>query len=470
MKRKFLVIEYTRVEASEIKSFFSFDESVVGALAKNSNWVAEWKRSLDTPIWHYEELEELAGDDYLEFDAVLKGVLADSRVTYLLERRFKEDVLSSVFNSVVSVEKICFGAHSILKRLRVECVVFHTPPHHLHDYLFSKVATLLGLDVQVVKLSPLPWRAWLCSGIDEQLVIERNASSQTLSDTTHKYIKSLSGAYDDAIPEYEKKLAASAKGQFLSVRADVNSFFNLLFSKRPLQSVFRLLAVLRKVALYRKYVDLSAGFELPEKFVVLFLHFQPERTSVPEGLSYSAQWLAIKQISRALPKGVTLVVKEHQAMFRRQLDPRTRDVNFYNSISDLDNVVLAPLCFDTFELVDSSRAVITLTGTVGFEALIRKKPVIALGVAPYKDAPGVFNPKNYNELCSSLQSLGEVGISDDDLDSYLLWVEASSSPGNTLPDGSDVAFFNVDTERECINKVFRLSFTANPISAENHYK
>jgi hypothetical protein len=454
LKRKFLVIEYTRVELSEVRSFFSFDDSVVGALAKNAAWVAEWRKSINTPIWQYDELDAISSSDYNSFDGILGKVLADPRVTYLLERRFKEDMLSSVFNSVVIVEKICFGAYSILKQLRAESVIFHTPPHHLHDYLFSKVATLLGLEVLVVKLSPLPWRAWVCEGVDEQRVVGQRESADKLSITTKQYIESLSGAYDKAIPEYERKLASSAKGQSLSVKADISDFFNLLLSKRPLSSVFRLLAMLRKVELYRKYTDLSAGFKLPEKFVVLFLHFQPERTSVPEGLSYSAQWLAIKQISQALPDGMKLVVKEHQAMFRRQLDPRTRDMNFYHSITQLDNVVVAPLDFDTFTLVDSSSAVVTLTGTVGFEALIRRKPVIALGVAPYKDAPGVFSPKNYTDLSGALRSLKSVHLSDQHLERYLLWVEANSSQADTLPDGANIAFFNVVAERECINKEF----------------
>lgn len=455
MKRKFLVVEHAKIKPSEIKNFFSFDESVVGALAKSPLWVAEWRRSINTPILEYDELEDFVGDGYDGFGEILKAILADPRVAYLLERRFKEDILSSVFNSVVLVERICFGAFSVLNQLRAEKVIFHTPPHHLHDYLFSKVATLLGLEVLVVKLSPLPWRAWLCAGVDEQHVVGGNSVAEKLTNTTNRYLASLSGAYANAIPEYERKLASSAKGQSLSVKADIKGFLRLFFSRKSLQSTFRLLSIVRKIELYRRYINLSAGFVMPERFVVFFLHFQPERTSVPEGLSYSAQWLAIREVAQALPEGVKLVIKEHQAMFRRQLDPRTRDINFYDSIARLGNVVMAPLDFDTFALIDSSEAVITLTGTVGFEALIRKKPVVALGVAPYKDAPGVFSPKNYTELYLVLNSLDEVHHAEQNLEAYLLWIEANSSQADTLPDGVEVTFSNSVTTTECINKEFK---------------
>jgi len=459
LSKTFLVIEYTRVEKSGIKDFFSFqDGRVVGALAKNANWVAEWRRVVDRPIWQYDELKEAGGADYLEFSSIFSQVISDPRVTYLLERRFKEDVLASVFNSVVVVEQICFGAFSVLKKVGAERVIFHTPPHHLHDYLFSKIAEYLGLDVFVVKLSPLPWRAWLCSGIDEQRVVSRAVHLKNdLTETTKLYIESLSGPYDQAMPEYERRLASQAKGRMLSINADLKGAFTLILSRHPLRSIFRLLAICRKIKLYKRYVNISRDFKLPQEFLVFFLHFQPERTSVPEGLSYSAQWLAIKEISEALPAGVKLVVKEHQAMFRRQLDPRTRDVEFYDAVAGLHNVVVAPLDFDTFTLLDLSKAIVTLTGTVGFEALVRKKKVIALGVAPYKDCDNVFSPRCYEDLVRALSQI-DLSPSGDFLTEYLLWVEANSSCAATLPDGKGIAYFNVESERQCINQEFRSAF------------
>lgn len=455
MSRTFLVIEYTRVKKSELTDFFSFqDDLVVGALAKNSDWVGEWRRVIGLPIWEYDELKSAGGGDYLEFSDIFSKIISDPRVAYLLERRFKEDVLSSVFNSVVEVEQICFGAFSILKKVAAERVVFHTPPHHLHDYLFSKVAECLALDVLVVKLSPLPWRAWLCSGVDEQRVVERASGlPEKLTETTELYIRSLSGSYDEAMPEYERKLASQVKGSMLSVTADIKDFFSVLLSRHPLRSSFRLLAIFRKVKLYREYLAISREFKLPKDYLVFFLHFQPERTSVPEGLSYSAQWLAIKQISEALPTSTKLVIKEHQAMFRRKLDPRTRDLEFYNAVALLHNVIVAPLDFDTFRLLDSSKTVVTLTGTVGFEALVRNKSVIALGAAPYKDAPNVRNPRNYKALRECLVESNELG-STSTLQDYLRWVESNTSSAEFPPDGQSKAFFNVDCERECINKEF----------------
>lgn len=464
MSRTFLVIEYTRVKKSELTDFFSFqDDLVVGALAKNPDWVGEWRRLIGVPIWQYDELKSAGGGDYLEFSDIFSKIMSDPRVAYLLERRFKEDVLSSVFNSVVGVEQICFGAFSILKKVAAERVVFHTPPHHLHDYLFSKVAECLALDVLVVKLSPLPWRAWLCSGIDEQRVVERNSGlPEKLTETTELYIRSLSGSYDEAIPEYERKLASQVKGRLLSVTADIKGFFSVLLSKHPLRSSFRMLALFRKVRLYKRYLAISRHFKLPNNYFVFFLHFQPERTSVPEGLSYSAQWLAIKQISEALPAGMKLVVKEHQAMFRRQLDPRARDLEFYDAVAGLHNVVVAPLDFDTFTLLDTSKAVVTLTGTVGFEALARKKKVIALGVAPYKDCENVFNPRCYADLVLVLSQI-DCQASEGFLRDYLLWVEANSHKATTLPDGGNSAFFNVESERQCVNSVFRSVFFGGEI-------
>ena len=53
---------------------------------------------------------------------------------------------------------------------------------------------------------------------------------------------------------------------------------------------------------------------------------------------------------------------------------------------------------DSFDLIDNSIAVATITGQSGWEALTNKKPVIYFGDVWYKGAPGSININDFYNL------------------------------------------------------------------------
>ena len=109
------------------------------------------------------------------------------------------------------------------------------------------------------------------------------------------------------------------------------------------------------------------------KFVFFPLHLEPEIAL--QGLSpeYFFQLTSIACISRDLPAGVVLAVKETFAGIGRRPD------NFYRQIADLKNVVLLDTMEFGAEVVKEASAVVTINGTAGLEAAQFGKPVIAFG-------------------------------------------------------------------------------------------
>ncbi len=61
----------------------------------------------------------------------------------------------------------------------------------------------------------------------------------------------------------------------------------------------------------------------------------------------------------------------------------------------------------TFELIERSAAVATITGTAGWEALFLGKPSIVFGRAFYRDAPGVIAVEDAPSLAASLQAIAD---------------------------------------------------------------
>jgi len=108
-------------------------------------------------------------------------------------------------------------------------------------------------------------------------------------------------------------------------------------------------------------------------FVFFPLQTEPE-TSIQQGSpEHFYQHAAIAALSRDLPAGVLLAVKETPYGVGR------RPHGFYRQLRDIKNVVLLDITVPGFEAVRQSMAVATLVGTAGFEAAVMGKPVISFG-------------------------------------------------------------------------------------------
>ena len=64
--------------------------------------------------------------------------------------------------------------------------------------------------------------------------------------------------------------------------------------------------------------------------------------------------------------------------------------SYYEKISSLKNIFLIPVETDQYHLINKSQLVATVTGTAGWEALLRQKPVFYFGFPWYKHCQGTY--------------------------------------------------------------------------------
>ncbi|MDH5525513.1 MAG: hypothetical protein OEY01_16205 [Desulfobulbaceae bacterium] len=126
-------------------------------------------------------------------------------------------------------------------------------------------------------------------------------------------------------------------------------------------------------------------FDSEEKYVYFPLHVQPEASTMLLAPYYLDQLSVLENISKSLPIGYRLVVKEHPSMLGR------RAFGYYDRIKALSNTRLVFPFTDGFKIIQNSSAIVTITGTTGLEGLLYKKPVILLGSAYYRFCPLVTN-------------------------------------------------------------------------------
>lgn len=111
--------------------------------------------------------------------------------------------------------------------------------------------------------------------------------------------------------------------------------------------------------------------DIPQRSVFLPLHFQPEQSTLVGGVFYVNQLALVEDVSKSLPLGYVLVVKEHPA------GRGTRPIFHYRQMFELPNVIFCD--GDSKEIARATECVVTVTGTIAVEALVLDRPVIVLG-------------------------------------------------------------------------------------------
>lgn len=145
-----------------------------------------------------------------------------------------------------------------------------------------------------------------------------------------------------------------------------------------------------------------------DKFYLYPLHYHPESSTSVLSPSYLNELEVIRNIAFSLPVGTTLYVKDHVSAFGYP------DLNFYKKVLSLPNVKILSPFENTKALIKSSEAVITLTSTVGYEALLLGKRVFLFGRVFYEFHKGVVKVTDPSNLFGLLKKFLGVSVPIDE--------------------------------------------------------
>ena len=340
----------------------------------------------------------------------------------------------------------------VLDRFKPDVVVSPVSPHLIYDYVvynlckIRKIKTIMFLQTSIDGwIYPVERFEVGSESINsmykkmEDSVRKNKSKKITLSDDAEKHLEKLSGDYTKALPFYMKKQFEQKKlGSYVfkKIVRDPDNILKMiqkagyLFSRghyikkrgkkieeSEIKGLEYILCKLEgantknKLRLHYKNLEQKADFKRP--YIYFPLHYQPENTTSPIGEYYANQLLIIDLISRCMPKDWILYVKEHSSQWHILMHGEcSRTTDFYNDVAVMPNVRLIPLSTSNFELIDKSKAVVTVTGTTGWEAVVRGIPALIFGHAWYKNCEGVFYTPT-EQKCRGTISKIEVGYKVD---------------------------------------------------------
>ncbi len=390
----------------------------------------------------------------------LKPALLDLPLLEAMSR-YAPDILKTMermeLGSPFSYEDRIHLYHSLLRlwsatldKVKPDLVFFSEEPHGFVFLTVYGLCQIKGIKTIMLQNSSIPGLVLPVEKyeVGSELLRERyqqklvnNEYPVTISNRLEQYLTKLRQDYQVAMPGYTRANLAGAqyRRKFLTPRWFIQRLLRFkryplylaslrhmatvdpplrkqkgrLFeeSKRANALKWRLHRVYgepRKKRRLQEYYDVRCKkVDFTQPYIYVALHDQPERTTLPMGGVFVYQRLMIDMLAQLVPSGWKIIVKEHHMTFNWQAGKKSVDRTpvFYDDVLKNDNVAFAPIQTSTFDLIDNAQAVATITGTVGWEAVVRGKPVLVFGYAWYRDCAGVFFCRSVGECTSALETI-----------------------------------------------------------------
>jgi hypothetical protein len=147
----------------------------------------------------------------------------------------------------------------------------------------------------------------------------------------------------------------------------------------------------KKDNLIKACFSLAENFKFDKNYVYFPLHFEPEKSTNPEGGDFHDHFLALVALRKLLPLSTSIVVKEHPSQLHFLLKgSKGRSSLFYKLIKNIKGVIFVGIENDTFDLIRNSTLVATITGSVAIEAALVGKVGLVFGRTWYEGCPNTI--------------------------------------------------------------------------------
>jgi hypothetical protein len=169
--------------------------------------------------------------------------------------------------------------------------------------------------------------------------------------------------------------------------------------------------------------------DLDTDFIYYPLHFDPEIVTMPEEDVRANQGLNIKKLAASLPKDWILYVKIHPNQFNFKLNFWVWEfygnvMKYYMSfqniyyLSQIPNVKFIDTSISQKELIQSSKSIASISGSVFLEASFYQKPILVFGKKTlYKQLNNSFFVESNKEIKEAIEEFQKDKVYDSNIES-----------------------------------------------------
>lgn len=342
-----------------------------------------------------------------------------------------------------------FIAYSVYKYFNIKCFCFYQMPiRPKKTYLLQLITNIYnhGELINFNKENNIKSNDYK-SKFAGYLEISKNKSSNLISFTRKKNVDILNIKFI-----YSKYLHPLKK---IYVESGIRKILQLFIMKMGLGDPY--ITSIKKLNNISNQISIKP--DLTKLFIYLPLHYQPELSTSPLAKGFVDQIVFINLIAHCAQKfNIHVYVKEHP---RGGKALGSRTIEFYKNINQIDNVSLIDKNSNSYELIDKCVCLASISGTAGWEAVLRNKPVLMVGPRFYSEAPGVFKIHNADSCEYALNSIvnNEVNINSTEtqLNEFLSFLSPCSIEGF------------IDRKDKKIATVSRLNSIKNQVNLISNY-
>ena len=306
---------------------------------------------------------------------------------------------------------------AFLIRKQVNQMVFFDFPHLFYDTLLYQIGKLKGIKILILTFSNFDNKFFSFQSVHEfgnyPLTDDIDSTSLYSIDSG----KLPSWKYMEGIKQHPSESGSLCWRGVVQLlinlcAAEPSKLFDMNFLRTTVRRMSRISSALPKwrdpflryfhsshLEYYETLLKFEdSAFDLSRKFVYFPLQYQPEMTTSTLGGVFSDQLLAIEKLATILPEDCFIYIKENPKQTGRM-----RSSIFFHRLLRIPNVKVLPSYANTYDLIDNSQFVATITGTVGWEAICRGKNVLTFGICWYRNLTGVYHFKEYltfDDLCT----------------------------------------------------------------------
>jgi len=352
-----------------------------------------------------ENIDFFLSDNYLR---------AKDRCLKMMDRLDMYGTFSRLDREVI-FNKLTMWALKKITHAQPKAMVVSETPHSHTYYLIYEIC--LYLDLEIVKFNTWPTTPLLFlqdmktgERFQKEITID-NDISQAIEKEVLSYVKSLNGReikedYELSYMETQRlqlkwkyKVINFVKSGLLALIKEYWFQMRMYFSQyyypiNPYKiGVFGRSKIkrLRRKNLLGALKETQDIINMRNKYIYFALHYEPERTTNPDGGEFHDQMLAISRLRSLVPSDVGIIVKEHPSQFyMADRGARGRSPLFYDCLKNMDGVQLAPMHENSLKLIKNSIFVSTITGSVAFESAIMGKQSLIFGDTWFNGCPNVI--------------------------------------------------------------------------------